>query len=230
MISKIIVGITDCGKFDNYSSWISEFSNEIEIVKLGYRQNNFNDIERCTHILLTGGEDVHPKFYNQPEMLKYCLPTDMDEARDLFEIKVLEYTHAHKLPLLGICRGLQITNVFLGGTLIADLPSFGKFNHSKFMEGKDRYHQVNVDSNSLLHSITQSESGTINSAHHQSAGMIGEGLVVNCFSPDGVVEGIEKKNPNDSAWFLLVQWHPERMNNRNTNEFSINIRKAFLLS
>lgn len=228
MVSKKVIGITDCGKFQNYFDWIATYSSELEIVKLSYRLNNLSDIEKCTHIVLTGGEDVHPRFYNQPEMLQYCSATDMDEARDEFEWKVLEYSQKNNLPLLGICRGLQIANVFFGGTLIPDLPSFGKYNHSKFEEGKDRYHEVSVDANSLLHKITQSDKGIINSAHHQSAGKIGTNLVVNSFSPDGVVEGIERRSSGNQAWLLLVQWHPERMRDRNYNPFSINIRKAFL--
>ena len=223
-----IIGITDCGKYQNYHEWIAAASPEIEIVKLSYRNNHFDDIKKCTGIILTGGEDVHPRFYNLPEYLPYCLPTDMDEQRDEFEWKVLEYTQQNNLPMLGICRGLQIANVFFGGTLIPDLPSFGKYNHSKFYEGKDRYHNVSVDPYSLLHTITQKSKGVINSAHHQSAGMIGKDLVVSSFSEDGVVESIERKKTSDGSWLLLVQWHPERMRDKNVNEFSVNIRKAFL--
>lgn len=228
MAVKKTIGITDCGKYQNYHEWIAAYSSEIEIVKLSYKQNNFDQIEKCTHILLTGGEDVHPRFYNQPELLKYCSTADIDEQRDEFEWKVLAHSQRRGLPLLGICRGLQIANVFFGGTLIPDLPTFGKYNHSKFEEGKDRYHSISVDANSLLNSITHRDHGIINSAHHQSAGIIGKGLVANSFSPDGVVEGIERKNADEGAWLLLVQWHPERMRDKNQNEFSVNLRKAFL--
>ncbi|MCS6819375.1 MAG: gamma-glutamyl-gamma-aminobutyrate hydrolase family protein [Chitinophagales bacterium] len=228
MKNTITVGITDCGKYQNYYDWISSFSPEIQIVRLSYRLNNFKEIEKCTHIMLTGGEDVHPRFYHSPELLKYCLPDDLDEKRDEFELQVLEYSQEKGLPLLGICRGLQIANVFFGGTLIPDLPSFGKFNHSKFNEGSDRYHPVTVDINSMLYTITMRDTGIINSAHHQSAAMIGKDLVVNAFSPDGVIEGIERKNPYQSSWLLLVQWHPERMRDKSYNEFAVNIRKAFL--
>ena len=97
MVSKKVIGITDCGKFQNYFDWIATYSSELEIVKLSYRLNNLSDIEKCTHIVLTGGEDVHPRFYNQPEMLQYCSATDMDEARDEFEWKVLEYSQKNNL-------------------------------------------------------------------------------------------------------------------------------------
>ena len=82
-----IIGITDCGKYQNYHEWIAAASPEIEIVNLSYRNNNFDDIKKCTGIILTGGEDVHPRFYNLPEYLPYCLPTDMDEQRDEFRTR-----------------------------------------------------------------------------------------------------------------------------------------------
>ncbi len=227
-MSKTVIGITDCGKFNNYEKWIAAAGAHIEVIQLGYKQGNLSEIEKCTGVVLTGGEDVHPKFYNQPEYLPYCLPTDMDEQRDEFELQVLERSQQMQIPVLGICRGLQIANVFFGGTLVPDLPSFGKYNHSKFYEGKDRYHAVSVDPNALLHQITHQSKGYINSAHHQSAGMIGKDLVVTSLSDDGVVESIERKNPQAGSWLLLVQWHPERMRDKNTNPFSVNIRSAFL--
>lgn len=223
---KKIIGISDCDKYQNYYDWIVAYSPEIEVVKLSYQYGNSNDIEKCTHLLLTGGEDVHPRFYNQQEMIGFCF--GMNEKRDEFELELLEQAKQRSIHTLGICRGLQIANVFYGGTLIPDLPTFGKYNHSKHEEGKDRYHSLHVDTNSMLHSIVQSHLGNINSAHHQSAGMIGKGLVANCFSPDGVIEGIEKKDARDFAWFLLVQWHPERMTDKDRNTFSTNIRKSFL--
>jgi putative glutamine amidotransferase len=228
MSFKKIIGITDCEKYAAYRDWVAAYSCEMEIIKLSYRLNNLSEIEKCTHILLTGGEDVHPRFYHQPEMIQYCSEDDIDEARDEFEWKVIEYSQQHRLPLLGICRGLQIANVYFGGTLIPDLPSFGKYHHAKSEDGYDCYHEISVDPHSLLYKITLRQQGIINSAHHQSAAMIGKGLVVNSFSPDGVVEGIERKRGTDGAWLLLVQWHPERMRDQQHNEFSTNVRKAFL--
>jgi putative glutamine amidotransferase len=150
----------------------------------------------------------------------------MDEQRDEFEWKVCEYVFENKVPLLGICRGLQFVNVFLGGTLIGDIPSIGKNNHSKYYEGKDRYHQIEVSPNSYLAKIAGTTAGEINSAHHQSVDAPAETLVINSFSEDGIVEGLEWKTPNDHS-LTLVQWHPERIEDFN-NPFNNRIREVFI--
>lgn len=224
---KIIIGVTDCSKYDNYANWISK-DTQVETIKLGYQQNNFDDIKKCNGIVLTGGEDVHPRFYNKPECLELCYADDMDEKRDEFEIKVLEFTQHNKIPTLGICRGLQIANVFFGGTLIPDIPTFGKFNHSK-RAGNDTYHLVSIDPNSGLHKMIGNVSGEVNSAHHQSADRVGKGLVANAFSIDGLIEGLEWINPSDKPYLSLVQWHPERMRDQES-VLTKNIESGFLIA
>jgi putative glutamine amidotransferase len=128
-MKKITIGITDCSKYANYEKWIS-MENDVVVVKLSHADNNFEDIKKCDGIILSGGEDVHPRYYHKPEYLKYC--HEIDERRDEFEWKVLEFTEKNSLPLFGICRGLQMANVYFGGTLVPDIPAFGKFNHSRY--------------------------------------------------------------------------------------------------
>lgn len=222
MKEKITIGITDCSKYANYHKWIGGEAG-VEVIRLSHHEQNIDDIGKCDGVILSGGEDVHPRYYNKPEYVELC--HEIDEQRDAFEWKVLEYTEKNKIPVLGICRGLQIANVFYGGTLVPHIPAFGKFDHS--MTGTiDRYHTVQVDPNSQLNTIVGASSGEINSAHHQGADRLGRGLVANALSADGVVEGMEREN-RDLPFLQLVQWHPERMKDLSST-FSLNIKRKFL--
>lgn len=228
-MKKITIGVTDCSKYEKYSGWIQSYGTDIETIKLSEKVNNLADASKCHGILFTGGEDVHPRFYNKPEYLKYCHEDDISEARDVFEMKLMEYTEANQLPVLGICRGLQIYNVFRKGTLIPDIPSWGKekINHAKTKEGLDSYHSSIVTPNSWLNKITGSLHGDTNSNHHQSIDTIGDCLVLSAVTADGIIEAIDQKDPEGKSFLCLVQWHPERMTDQ-TSPFVQNIREAFI--
>lgn len=224
-MKKLVIGVTDCSKYDAYANWIALGGN-IEAVRISYRHAREVSIEQCHGIVLTGGEDVHPRFYRKPEYLGYCYKDDVDEKRDEHEFNVLTLSQKHHIPVLGICRGLQVANVFFGGTLIPDIPSFGKFNHSK-ASGTDRYHRIEVDPWSLFRKIVETDAGEVNSAHHQSADLVAPDLVTNAISKDGVIEGLEWKNPEGKPFLMLVQWHPERMRDQDS-PFARNVRESFL--
>lgn len=225
-MSKIVIGITDCAKYTNYARWIEE-AGDTEVIRLA---SDPQDIRHCQAVILTGGQDVHPRHYGREDYLPYSDPADLAEERDEFELTVIGMALKAGMPFLGICRGLQVTNVYLKGTLIPDLPSWGKFNHSRVDAQTDRLHPIVPDENSLLASIigpTEDKLWKVNSAHHQSADRIGNGLVVSAMAPDGTIECMEWQKQTES-FFLLVQWHPERMADRNENPYSYAIRKAFL--
>lgn len=225
-MSKVVIGIASGRKYENYLNWFLEVY-DFEIIKLSYADHNLESLDRCDGVVLCGGEDVHPRLYKKSSYVEKYQLDDFDERRDDFEWRVLSYTQQYKLPLLGICRGLQIANVFFGGTLIPDIPSFGKPDHTKFQEGKDRYHQVKVTHHSLLAEITGALEGEVNSAHHQSVAIAGKGLMINAMSPDGIVEGMERTESGAGSYLMLVQWHPERMEDMQST-FSKNIRDSFL--
>lgn len=223
---KKVIGIAAARKYEIYEAWIKQ-AGDTEVFKLSYELDNFEAIKKCDGVVLAGGEDVHPKHYGKPEIASQLDLDDIDEKRDDFEWKVLQYTQQHQVPVLGICRGLQFTNVFFGGTLIPDIVSSGKPDHTRISPKLDRYHKVEVKPETLLSSIVHVANGEVNSSHHQSADRIGEGLIVNAVSPDGIIEGLERKDKTGKPYLMLVQWHPERMTDKES-PLTKNIRTHFL--
>lgn len=225
-MTKITIGITDNSKYDAYAHWIMH-EPDTEVVRLGYAMNNRDEAGRCHAILFSGGdEDIHPRFYDKPEFLPFCTG-GVDERRDEFELNLIDYALANHLPLLGICRGLQIVNVYFGGTLVPDIPSTGVPDHSRFADGNDRYHKVSASQGSRLSLLTGESGGEVNSAHHQAADRLGNGLKATAFSGDGVIEGMERSDDTQNSFLLLVQWHPERMREQE-NPFASRVRDVFL--
>ncbi|TAL60962.1 MAG: gamma-glutamyl-gamma-aminobutyrate hydrolase family protein [Bacteroidetes bacterium] len=222
----ITIGITDCNKFSNYERWLA--SETVQVLKLSSKENNISDLEKCDGIVLSGGEDVHPKYYGHPEWMerKDELKLDVNEARDEFEMKVIDAAYKKKIPMLGICRGLQIANVYFKGTLIPDINKENLKQHSKD-SGADKIHNLKVESGSCLNGIISSNSGEVNSAHHQAADKIGEGLKVSARSEDGTIESLELKDPKQHPFLLLVQWHPERVAEQK-NPFASGLKEMFI--
>lgn len=228
MEDKIIIGISDCGaKHPNYANWIHGGDSRIVAIRIGYSLNNLEELDRCHALVLTGGHDLNPNLYGKPEYMDDCQVDNMDNARDEFEIALLMTAQAMGMPVLGICRGLQLSNAYFKGTLVADLPKYKGVHHSA-VDGVDREHPVKVEPGTLLAEITGTLEGEINSAHHQSTDVAGKGLRINCYSGDGVVEGLEYENRAGKPFMLLVQWHPERLKDKENSPFSNNIRTRFL--
>ncbi|MEK7263277.1 MAG: gamma-glutamyl-gamma-aminobutyrate hydrolase family protein [Bacteroidota bacterium] len=223
----MIIGVTDTGKpsYDKYAEWIAQGKN-VTIKKLSFTERNIRDLEQCDGVVLTGGEDVHPKFYNQPELLNVLNSDDINETRDIFEIEIIEQTMKKNIPLLAICRGMQILNVAYGGTLIYDVPTAGFFSH-RFDKTKSERHKIYIATGSILASIVNNTEGKVNSFHHQAVHSISSDLLVVAKSADGVVEAIERREKNGFAFLLGVQWHPERMS-ATEEQCSNNIAQRFL--
>lgn len=220
------IGITDTLKanVEDYVNWVKRESQSIEAAKLSHVRDSLAEIDSCDGLVLTGGGDVSPKLYGRPDGA-HCAK-GVNEARDMFELELIERALKADIPILGICRGLQIANVFFRGTLIADLESAGFDNH-RLETTTNPTHVVSIESNARLSKIAGCLAGQVNSAHHQAAGAIGKGLVVAARSSDGVVEALERVNSVGARWFLLVQWHPERMRDFE-NPFSRNVLNQFL--
>src|SRR6202790_3166335 len=226
MNHSLKIGITDCGKFENYRRWM-EMESGIEVVKLGFHSQNVSDVESCDGILFSGGEDLHPELYGKPEFVQKYGLKEIISARDHFEYEVIEKAFDLKKPVLGICRGLQLINVFLGGSLVPDIPTLLQSTAHGKISGQDQTHFIRVETDSRLHEISGQVLGIVNSAHHQSVDRPAIELKISAFSEPSIVEGMEWKEPAKKSWLIMVQWHPERMSDL-SSPFSANVKNAFL--
>jgi putative glutamine amidotransferase len=164
--------------------------------------------EECDALLLTGGEDVDPRHFHASPHPKLG---GTDHRRDANELALIADARARTLPILGICRGIQIGNVAFGGTLIQDLPSQRPSNidHDPSTARDAPAHDVTLSEGSRLHSIFGTTMLKANSFHHQAVDVPGAGLVITAVAPDGVIEGMESADPDE--WIVFVQWHPEEL-------------------
>jgi putative glutamine amidotransferase len=159
-------------------------------------------------LLLTGGEDIHPALYGA-ELSPRCYPPSRE--RDLFELALFAAARQRELPVLGICRGIQLVNVALGGTLYQDLPTDrpSKIAHDPGSARDARTHAVRLAAGSRAAQALGATDLRVNSFHHQAVDRLAPGLVATGWSEDGVIEAAE--GPGEGPWMLTVQWHPEEM-------------------
>jgi putative glutamine amidotransferase len=211
-------------KVNSYKGWLLRFNPAIEFHDLACEMNRPDEVEQCDGLLLTGGGDIHPKAFGKIDGAAQT--KDVDERRDNFEFIVIERALARKMPVLGICRGMQVLNVYYGGTLYLDLASCGYSRHHED-DGKENRHAIAIQEQSMLAAIIGKNSGDVNSFHHQGVERAGKGLAVNARSDDGVIEGMEWADKNEAPFLLAVQWHPERMKDT-SNPLSEKIGRSFL--
>ncbi|MCZ8521680.1 MULTISPECIES: gamma-glutamyl-gamma-aminobutyrate hydrolase family protein [Paenibacillus] len=165
-------------------------------------------IDLCDGLIFSGGEDVDPSLYGQEP---HAALGPLFPQRDRTELEAVRYALQTNKPLLAICRGVQVLNVALGGTLYQDLPSEypGAAAHMQHGEARGKAtHSVYIAENSLLWSIFRHNQVRVNSLHHQAIRQAAPGLTVTATSPDGVIEGVEL---GEHPFAVGVQWHPESM-------------------
>jgi len=186
-------------------SWMQKLEKDITL-SVPERHGLMEDLKRYDALLLPGGGDVDPAYYGQEDKQHLC---NIDINRDLFEFSVFQAAIILGLPVLGICRGMQLANIAMGGDLIAHLDAEGLAIHGGIDE-KDRYHSVRIAGDSMLAVICDATEGTVNSSHHQAIGNVAPGLLPTAWSPDGVIEALEWREHDDKRFLLLVEWHPEK--------------------
>lgn len=159
----------------------------------------------CDGLLLSGGEDVNPAFYGQTATEK-C--GKIVPARDHAELKMLEAFLSTGKPILGICRGEQLMNVFFGGTLHQDIADVATSCHDDYPRKNRGNHEVSVTRGTKLAEIMGQETFLANSLHHQAVDKVAPALILAATSEDGIVEGVEHPA---HPFCIGVQWHPEHM-------------------
>jgi putative glutamine amidotransferase len=176
-------------------------------------------VRRCDGVLFTGGDDINPKLYTRrlPAHLAKTV-TVSGGGRDLRELILIDEIFRQRKPVFGICRGHQIMNVALGGTLVVDIASQvpGAMRHQRSDKKCEIVHEARLTGGSLLAKITGKQNLGVNSTHHQAVGRVAKPLCVTARSEDGIVEAMELKREDAHLlpYFMTVQFHPERLATR----------------
>jgi putative glutamine amidotransferase len=169
-------------------------------------------LRRVQGVLLTGGGDVDPARFGETP---HPTTAEVSPARDTLEIELTRWALAQHVPLLAVCRGLQVLNVALGGSLYQDIPSEpgSPLDHSQAgLQGRARHiptHHVKVRDGSRLAGILGALEVDVNSFHHQAIKRLGGRLADVAWAPDSIIEGVELTEPDQ--FVVGVQWHPEEL-------------------
>ncbi len=161
-------------------------------------------------VIFSGGSDVDPMFFGQKSAGRTGRVVPLRDRQEGFMLRcLLEETDK---PVLGICRGIQIINAAMGGTLIQHIPDTGHGSHSLTMYPREEpSHRICIQEDSLLFSLLGCRETGVNSLHHMAVDAPAEGLKVTAWSEDGIIEAVELAENPEGRFFLAVQWHPEMM-------------------
>lgn len=197
MIKIGIIGDRGSGWKKNYYAAVEACG--VETVAL-LSKEDMPKLDTLDGIVLPGGADVNPRHYGQENKGS----VDIDDELDTFEFALIEKAVSRRLPIFGICRGLQLVNIYFGGTLIQDLDN--KELHC-WVDQKDRSHIVHTDKDSFVYGAYHKSDIRVTSAHHQAIDALGEGLVAVAAAEDNIIEAVQHR----TLPIYCVQWHPERM-------------------
>jgi putative glutamine amidotransferase len=206
-----LIAITDCRKLEDYKHAVQHAGGDIRIVSAA--NTVAEALDGVDGLVLTGGDDVAPGRYDETP---HPSVVPVAPERDDFEIALVHEARKRGLPILAICRGIQVMNVACGGSLVQDIPTLvpGAIDHQRTVPPHlpfELAHEVWVEKDSILANLlrerlTDGDSCEVNSRHHQAVGNVAAGFRVTATAPDGIVEAIE----DPKARFCLgVQWHPE---------------------
>ncbi|OGU57577.1 MAG: hypothetical protein A2X64_08990 [Ignavibacteria bacterium GWF2_33_9] len=210
-----------------YGKWMKELNPEVELINLyGFGVDSaLKLLNTCDGLILSGGPDVHPLNYGQPDYYSLC---EIDSVRDTLEFKLIENALSKKMPILAVCRGFQIFNVYMGGTLFADLPTQRPGEVSHRCENKDAcFHDVKLYKSQNFDFWGDIKNTRVNTNHHQGIDYLSEDLYPTSYAKDGLIESFEWIVPENQSYLIAVQWHPERLSDENP-ELSDSLGNNFL--
>lgn len=226
----MIIGVTDNRvneeKYLLYEAWIREGLPKAKIARLVPGDGAASRAVKYDALVLTGGGDIDPRIYGGNAV--HGSLYEVSPERDAFEAAHVRRALDVGIPVLGICRGMQLVNVALGGTLITDLEEAGHPPH-RTVNGVKCRHGVRLEPGSVMAGRLGIDSGWVISSHHQAVDRPGEGLAVTARSDDGVIEALELTGTGGELRILCVQWHPERMSG-NDAPLSAGVRSMFFNS
>jgi putative glutamine amidotransferase len=205
------IGITNCRKLEDYRQSVLHVGGDVRVLETAADLKGA--LEGLDGLLLTGGGDIDPVLYGEAP---HATLDPAEPGRDQFELGLVSLARQQGLPLLAICRGIQVLNVACGGTLVQDIPSqvTGALSHRLAVpphQPMEFAHEIWIDKDTQLSRImrerlSDSDACDVNSRHHQAIRQVAPGFVASATAPDGVIEAIE----DPKARFCVgVQWHPE---------------------
>ena len=204
---------------EDYCEWVVRWGGQFRLVSIGGDRS----LDGVSGLLLTGGEDVAPALYGQDN--RHC--QRVNSERDEFELELLQIALDRSLPVLAVCRGMQLLCAALGGTLYQDLSEFNSSPSSptaiihRGPNHTDTVHPLRVEPETMLYGLFGGAAMVVNSHHHQGVSQLPRRLRACSFSPEGLIEAVEDI---EGRFVLGVQWHPERWEHASSEK----LMKGFL--
>jgi len=204
-------GLYSPGHFMDYT--FAEYSQAIQycggapvLIPIAQSRKTFQTIlDHLDGLLLSGGPDINPKFYSEEPMEGLG---EIDEGLDRMELETARLAFQKELPVFAICRGIQVLNVSLGGTLYQDIHAQVQqsINHTQKADKSINTHSIRIERSTLLYDIVKRNEIWVNGKHHQAIKDLAPGLIISAKAKDGIIEAVEHSK---KKFVLGVQWHPE---------------------
>ena len=204
------VGISKCkSNFEKYLEWLDYFDVKYEVLDYENGKHELDKLNDCCGLILSGGTDIYPEIYCDWDTTK--TRGTYEPERDGFELNLIEKALGKKMPILAICRGSQLINVYFRGNLIFDIEEIRGFSYRKMIkDGVYPEIEINVFKNTLAHEIFESDKISVVVSNNQAVERVGEGLMIDSKSNEGIIMGTEYSNKEGKGFLLGIQWHPER--------------------